>query len=98
MTHVSQIDELEQQLSALQQQLDTQAQQLSHRESEVSGLKAQLTTWRSVKEAEAASLAASNKQLTQQLAQEVGRSKTAEGQVLRLQAQLVRPTQQQPSG
>lgn len=58
----------------------------------MSALKTQLTTWRSVKDAEAASLAASNKQLTQQLSQEIARGKTAEGHMTRLHAQLVSVT------
>lgn len=42
-----------------------------------------------MKDAEAASLAASNKQLTLQLSQEMARAKTGEGQMARLQTQLV---------
>lgn len=76
-------------MASLRQQAEEQAQQLEHREAEVSALKTQQTTWRAVKDAEAASLAASNKQLTQQLAQELSRSKTSEGHMARLQAQLV---------
>lgn len=73
----------------MQQQLDSTSMQLEHRESEVAALKAQLSTWRSVKDAEAASLTASNKQLAQQLAQEMARGKTVEAQVNRVQMQLV---------
>ncbi len=73
----------------MQQQCDAQAQDLEHKDSEIAALKSQLTSWRSVKDAEAASLAASNKQLTQQLSQEIARGKTVDGQVARLQAQLV---------
>lgn len=85
----AQIQELEDEVASLRQQAEEQAQQLEHREAEVSALKTQLTTWRAVKDAEATSLAASNKQLTQQLAQELSRSKTSEGHMARLQAQLV---------
>lgn len=84
----------------MQQQCEAQAQDLEHKEAEISALKAQLTSWRSVKDAEAARMAASNKQLTQQLSQEIARSKTLDGQTSRLQAQLVRrsgrPIQHKP--
>lgn len=83
------IQELEEELAAVQQQCEAQAQYLDHKDTEIAALKSQLTSWRSVKDAEAASLAASNKQLTQQLSQEIARSKTLDGQMVRLQTQLV---------
>jgi hypothetical protein len=73
----------------MQQQCEAQAQDLDHKDTEIAALKAQLTSYRSVKDAEAASLAASNKQLTKQLSQEIARSKTLDGQMVRLQTQLV---------
>jgi predicted RNase H-like nuclease (RuvC/YqgF family) len=85
----TQIQELEDEVASLRQQAGDQAQQLEHRDAEVSALKTQLSTWRAVKDAEAASLTATNKQLTQQLAQEIARSKTSKGHMARLQAQLV---------
>jgi chromosome segregation ATPase len=93
-TMPQQIQELEDELSALQQQCESQAQQLEHKDAEVSALKTQLSIWRSVKDAEAASLVASNKQLTQQLSQEIARCKTAEGHTTCLQAQLVSAPEQ----
>jgi hypothetical protein len=49
----------------------------------------QLNTWRTVKEAETASLSSSNKQLTEQLTREIARSKALDNQLTRAQHELV---------
>jgi predicted RNase H-like nuclease (RuvC/YqgF family) len=85
----TQIQELEDTITELQSQQQAQQHELSLKAAEVSALKQQLTTWRAIKDAEAANLAASNTQLTQQLAGEMARVKAVEGEMGRLQAQLV---------
>ncbi|KAF6261129.1 mitotic checkpoint protein-domain-containing protein [Scenedesmus sp. NREL 46B-D3] len=75
------IHELDVELQSLRKQHQEQAQQLELREAEVASLKSQLTTWRAVKDAEAASLSSSNKQLAEQLAREIAHSKTQDKQL-----------------
>jgi hypothetical protein len=66
-----------------------QAQQLEIREAEAASLRNQLTTWRAVKDAEAASLSSSNKQLANQLAKEIAHSKTLDKQLTKTHSDLV---------
>ncbi|WIA20164.1 hypothetical protein OEZ85_006013 [Tetradesmus obliquus] len=81
------IHELDEELQSLRKQHHEQAQQLELREAEVASLKNQLTTWRAVKDAEAASLSSSNKQLKEQLAREIAHSKTLDKQLAKTQAE-----------
>jgi chromosome segregation ATPase len=90
MPHPLQIHELDEELQLLRKQHQDQAQQLELREAEVASLKNQLTTWRAVKDAEAASLSSSNKQLAEQLAREIAHGKTLDKQLAKAQAESVR--------
>jgi DNA anti-recombination protein RmuC len=76
-----QIYELDEELQSLRKQHQEQAQQLELREAEAASLRNQLTTWRAVKDAEAASLSSSNKQLAEQLAKEIAHGKTLDKQL-----------------
>lgn len=90
VTHVLQIEELEQELTSLHKLSQYQARQMDGKDAEISSLKSQLATWRAVKDAEAASLNNSNKQLADQLAKEIAKSRTLESQLSRAQTQWVR--------
>eukprot|EP00878_Enallax_costatus_P007682 GHUV01008042.1.p1 GENE.GHUV01008042.1~~GHUV01008042.1.p1 ORF type:complete len:273 (+),score=97.38 GHUV01008042.1:248-1066(+) len=81
------IQELEEELSTLRSQNQEQAQQIDVKDAETSSLKSQLATWRAVKDAEAASLNSSNKQLAEQLAEEIARGRTLESQLSRAQTE-----------
>eukprot|EP00775_Hariotina_reticulata_P012147 gene12147-12285_t len=82
------IQELDHELSVLHKLHRDQAQQLEHKDTEIYSLRTQLNTWRTVKEAEAASLSNSNKQLTEQLTREMARSKALDNQLTRTQHEL----------
>lgn len=55
----------------------------------MASLRTQLSTWRTIKEAETNSLASSNAQLTQQLTAEIARGKALDRQIRTMQDQLV---------
>lgn len=89
-----QIQELDEELAHLRRQNEEQARQTDLKDAEISSLKSQLATWRAVKDAEAASLNSSNKQLADQLAKEIARGKSLEGQLTRAQTEWVSASQQ----
>eukprot|EP00879_Flechtneria_rotunda_P009130 GHRR01009559.1.p1 GENE.GHRR01009559.1~~GHRR01009559.1.p1 ORF type:complete len:729 (+),score=358.87 GHRR01009559.1:168-2354(+) len=88
------IEELETELAALQKQHQDHMHQAKLKDAEISSLRSQLTTWRAIKEAEAASLTSSNKQLAAQLAREIARGKTLDNQLSKTQQEWTRSKQQ----
>ena len=64
-------------------------QQLDSKDAQISSLQNELTTWKNIKEAETQNLAKTAHQLTEQLSQQIIKSKTLEAQLAKTQSEWV---------
>jgi predicted RNase H-like nuclease (RuvC/YqgF family) len=84
------VQELEAEVQSLQKENQQLLQQIDSKDAELSALQNELTTWKSIRDVETQNLSKTANQLTEQLSQQIVKSKTIQAQLAKTQSEWVR--------